>query len=185
MSTHKKIHRKIEFFLAFLAIGLLASCATKISHPIDQIIDKIPALNLVRQNIDAYILHRIRWGGVIASVINEKESTVLEIVEHPLNKQGRPLETDQTQGRFLARLNGFLDPVVYAKGREITIVGTIKKQTKRLINQFEYTYPEVTVDSFKLWQIEKQIEYYYDPYWYGQWYPHYKWPRHYDSWLYH
>ena len=176
---------KIMLVLMLLIIGLLASCATKISPPIDEQIDEIPSLNLVRQNIDTYIHQRVRWGGVIASVKNETDATVLEIVDHPLSKRGQPLETDQTQGRFLARIKGFLDPVVYAKGREITIVGTVNKVTKQFIDQFEYTYPEINVDSFKLWEVEKQIDYYYNPYSYGPWYPRYGWPWRYDPWRYH
>lgn len=176
--------RKTIIFSTILIIGFLTGCASKIQQPIDEKIDEIPSLNLVRQNIDNYIDRRVRWGGVIASVINEKATTVMEIVDHPLSRQGRPLETDQTEGRFLARFDGFLDPVVYAKGREITIVGTINKSTQGLINQFEYIYPEVIVATFKLWPIKKEVEYIYEPYWYGPWYPRYRWSPYYDPWRY-
>jgi len=173
-------HGKITLFLLLLVISVLTSCATKVPQSIDEDIKDIPRLKVVAHNIPAYIGQRVRWGGIIANVVNEKEATVLEIVEHSLNKQGRPLETDQTQGRFLARFSGFLDPMVYAKGREITVVGKISKETKQLIYQFEYTYPEIVVDSFRLWQLEKRIEYIYEPYWYGPWYPRYRWSPYYD-----
>jgi len=180
MSTH----RILVLFLALLFALFSTSCTTRVSKPIDEKIDEIPSLDAVRLNIDTYIDRRVRWGGVIANVINEKDTTVMEIVDFPLNKKGRPQETDLTQGRFLARFKGFLDPVVNAKGREITIVGTINKSSKGFINQFEYTYPEILVDSFRLWQIEKQIEYIYEPYWYGPWYPRYRWSPYYDPWWY-
>jgi len=174
------VQHKIKIYFILLVVALLTSCAT-IPKPIDEKIESIPELNVVRQNADDYIGHRVRWGGVIANIINEKDATVLEIVDHPLSQQARPMETDLTQGRFLARINGFLDPVIYAKGREITVVGTINKKTKQFIYQFEYIYPEIIVDSFILWpQVEKQVEYYYEPYWYDPWYPRY-YPRYFWS----
>ena len=172
---------KIALFPYLIFIGLLSSCAITIPKSIDEKIIDIPALHVVRQNVDAYIERRVRWGGVIANVVNKKNTTVLEIVDHPLSKEGRPIETDQTQGRFLARFKGFLDPVVYATGREITVVGTVSRETKQLIDQFEYTYPEIIVDSFNLWRpAEKDNDYNYDPYWpyFGPWYPPY-YPRRY------
>ncbi len=179
------VQDKIKICLNLLVAVLLTSCATTIPKPIDEQIESIPELNVVRQNVDDYIGHRVRWGGVIANIINEKDATVLEIVDHPLSKQGRPTETDQTQGRFLARINGFLDPVIYAKRREITIVGTINKETKQLIYQFEYSYPEIVVDSLILWpQVDKQMQHYYEPYWYDPWYPRYFWSPYYYPYRY-
>lgn len=176
---------KIIIFFTFILSILLTGCATTIPKPIDEEIDNIPALNLVRQDVKLYIGHRVRWGGVIANVINEKNTTIIEIVDHTLNKEGRPIETDQTLGRFLAKFQGFLDPVVYAIGREITVVGTINKETKQLIHQYEYTYPQVIVDSFVLWQqIEPRPDYYYYPYWYDPWYPPYGYYPYYYPWRY-
>ena len=177
-------HGRMILSVALLTISFLTSCATKFPQSINEDIKDIPSLKLVIQNIPEYIGQRVRWGGVIANVTNEKDTTVMEIVDFPLNKKGRPQESDLTQGRFLARFKGFLDPVVYAKGREITIIGPINKSSKGFINRFEYTYPEILVDSFRLWQIEKQIEYIYEPNWYGPWYPRYRWSPYYDPWWY-
>ena len=165
---------------------VVSACATNIPKPIDEKIDFVPNTNIARQNLNTYIGHRIRWGGIIANVRNEKDSTIVEIVTHPLDRQGRPAISDQTYGRFLARIKGFLDPMVYTKGRELTVVGTIIGESSALIGLYEYSYVEVDVETFKLWPpIEKVNEYYYDPYWYGPWYRGF--PRHpyyYNPWWY-
>ncbi|MCA1767431.1 MAG: Slp family lipoprotein, partial [Idiomarina sp.] len=66
-----------------------------------------------------------RWGGVIADVRNAEDHTVLEIVSFPLQRWGRPEVSDNSQGRFLAVVNDFVDPDVYKSGRSISFVGSI------------------------------------------------------------
>lgn len=174
------LHYKATLFFTLLSILFLTACATKIAKPIDEKLDSIPNANTVSQNIDAYIGQRIRWGGIVADVVNEKATTVIEIVTRPLDRQGRPGKSDVTYGRFFARIEGFLDPMVYTKGREVTVVGTISGQRSALIGLYEYQYTEVNVDTYKLWPlIEQNQDYLYDPYWYGPWYRGYPRPPYY------
>ena len=67
---------------------------------------------------------RVRWGGTIVRATPEAEETCLEVVSRPLNLRARPLHVDDSDGRFLACVAGFLDPAVYAPGRMVTVVGT-------------------------------------------------------------
>lgn len=170
---------KTTLIFALFAASFLTACATKIAKPIDEKLDFIPNANTVSQNIDKYVGHRIRWGGVIANVANEKKTTVIEIVTRPLDRQGRPGISDITHGRFFARIEGFLDPMVYTKGREFTVVGTVSGQRSALIGLYEYQYTEVNVDAYKLWPLKEEQDYFYDPYWYGPWYRGYPRPPYY------
>ena len=77
----------------------------------------------------------VRWGGAIASVENRRDETWIEIVERPLN-------TDKSAGRFLARVDGFLDPAV------------------RVEHVYLWPLPS-----------RAARHYYRSPYWYDPWYP--------------
>ena len=77
---------------------------------------------------------------------------LMEIVSRALNDVARPIDSDQSQGRFLARFEGFLDPAIYSKGRDVTVVGTLNGQQTRTINGYQYRYPMVDVESYDLWR---------------------------------
>ncbi|MEE4245363.1 MAG: Slp family lipoprotein [Kangiellaceae bacterium] len=93
----------------------------------------------------------LRWGGVIASIKNEKEHSVVEIVAKPLGSSSRPLMTDKTEGRFLALINGFVDPLIYQRGREITVVGKLTETIDGKIGEMEYKFPIINVQAYQLW----------------------------------
>lgn len=122
---------------------------------------------------------RVRWGGTIVRVENQAQESVLEVVERALNENGRP-QAGHSGGRFLARALGFLDPLVYTQGREVTVVGTVAGAETGKIGAFEYLYPVLRVEHVHLWDVPVRIRpppYWYDPYWYDPWYPWYPWWR--------
>jgi len=44
---------------------------------------------------------RVRWGGMIVSVAPLKTESCFEILSRPLDSDGEPKQTDQTEGRFI------------------------------------------------------------------------------------
>lgn len=175
--------RNIPFIALLFSLLTVSGCATQLAKPINQKIDNNPSLMQVKNNVESYQNTMVRWGGAIAGTFNEEQNTLIEIVSRPLDAQGRPRESDDTQGRFIARVNGFLDPVVFSSGRELTVVGKITGHEKRMIDSYEYDYVTVAVDTFKLWPVIDKRQYnHYDPFWYGPWYPYYRWPYHYPRW---
>src|SRR3989442_7827971 len=64
---------------------------------------------------------RVRWGGKIVNARPGKDSTCFEIVSKPLDHEARPLESDETLGRFVACAPGVYDPVIYAPGRDVNV----------------------------------------------------------------
>ena len=114
----------------------------------------------------------IRWGGTIARIENRQTETWIEIVDRPLDRYGRPLETDRSGGRFLVRVQEFLDPQVYATGRQVTVAGTLEKNLQRNIGDHPYTYPLVKAGAVYLWPpLKEWSPYYYDPFWHDPWHP--------------
>lgn len=130
----------------------------------------------------------VRWGGVLVDTRNEQNRTCFEVLSRQLDKYMRPLVEDTTSGRFIACTNGFHDPEVYAKGREVTIVGQIQSVEVRKIEEFDYRYPVLEVSDMVLWEKRKTVMRYqggYDPFYYpyywgrpywGGYYPYYRYP---------
>lgn len=115
---------------------------------------------------------RVRWGGSIVAVTPRADETCLEIVSHPLDGGARPLETDDTEGRFIACAPGFYDPAVYEKGREVTVVGTITGAIDGKIGERPYRFPRVDALHVHLWPKREPTVVYrpaYDPFWYPYW----------------
>ncbi|AQM19890.1 Slp family lipoprotein [Vibrio anguillarum] len=99
----------------------------------------------------------VRLGGVIASVTNLADKTRIEIVNLPISSSGRPDIDREPQGRFVGYVDGFVDPVAYAKDRLVTLVGTSLTPEKAKVGEFEYTFPTMAVKGLHLWRVEERV----------------------------
>ncbi len=159
--------------LALLLTGLiLAGCASTVPQAIRQAPPEEFTPEQALQDPERLRGAPVRWGGTIAGVENRKDETWLEIVQRPLARGGQPRDTDLSGGRFLARVAGFLDPAIYAKGRLITVAGHLEDPQSRTIGEFPYRYPVVKAGAMQLWPREAEaVHHYYSPYWVDPWYP--------------
>ena len=166
--------------LALLAgAGLLYGCTSNVPEAIRTAPPRDVAVAEARADPEALSGSEVRWGGVIAAVENARDETRIEVVSRPLDRAGRPESGDRSAGRFLARFQGFLDPAVYAAGRELTVRGTLDGVVSRPIGEFPYRFPVVDVYSHRLWQpLPEPGPYMHDPFWYRPWYsdPWYPYP---------
>ncbi|MFM4702342.1 Slp family lipoprotein [Aeromonas bivalvium] len=118
-----------------------------------------------------------RWSGVIAAVHNEQDRSLVEVVYLPLKSNGVPMQTEQSPGRFLAVMEGFVDPTLYAKGRSLTVLGTLDKPVQSQIGDHQYRFSVIRVTGSKLWPPVKEVEVrYMDPYFHDPFYDPF-WPR--------
>ncbi|MCE0492911.1 Slp family lipoprotein [Vibrio salinus] len=99
----------------------------------------------------------IRLGGVIATVENLKDKTRLEIVNVPLTGSGKPDINVEPEGRFIAYIKGFMDPVTLSKGRLISVLGQTAGTEVARVGQYQGTFPVMNVTGFHLWRIENQV----------------------------
>lgn len=160
---------------ALLFAALLSGCASPAPKAVKEPAPGDIRLGEVRGQPDKYVGATVRWGGTIAAVDNHPEATSIEVVAYPLDGGGRPEETDASEGRFIARFQGFLDPAIYAPGRLLTVRGVLEKSVTRPIGDYPYRYPLVNVAAHHLWEPLPQPEPWdYGPYWYDPWYrPYY------------
>lgn len=167
------MRRSIQLIVVcLLATGCVAQAPPFVREPLPD----NPALLQVSANTGAYAGRKLRWGGSIEQLENHAQETWLEIVERPLDEDGRPRVADQSGGRFIAKVSGFLDPVIYTRGRDITVTGSVDGDSTRKIGEFEYRYVVVKVEAAHLWPLLLMVPaMYYDPFWYDPWFPY--WPR--------
>jgi outer membrane lipoprotein len=100
----------------------------------------------------------VRWGGVIAEVTNNADSTTIEMVQLPLRQYGRPIETRQSGGRFRVNVDGFLDPIVFSEGRSITFAGQLNGIEEGSIGEYVYKFPLVNSEGYELWEEVRPVD---------------------------
>lgn len=93
----------------------------------------------------------VRWAGVILDTRPEDGHTCFEILSRQPEKSMRPKNSDQSDGRFIACKQGFYDPEVFKKKREVTLTGRIIHIDTRKIGDYEYPFPVVDIRFMTLW----------------------------------
>lgn len=115
-----------------------------------------------------------RWSGVIAGVKNGKKQTTLDILYYPAQNNGRPKTSGEPLGRYRAKIDKFLDPEIYKKGKSVTALGPLQQKETGKIGEYEYEYPTIGQAKVFLWpklQEPARVEFYYG--WHGyhpRWY---------------
>ena len=119
---------------------------------------------------------RVRWGGEIINVDPRTDSTCFEILSRELYADARPRRRgDSSDGRFIACGQGFYDPAVYTKGRDLTITGSINGSEQHKVGEYNYTFAHVAADQVYLWPKHEPTDAfygrnpYYDPFWSPYW----------------
>ncbi len=158
----------------------LAGCASGIPPEIRNAPDPNPALASVRANPVGSVGEFVRWGGEVVTTENLESATQVEIVARGLYRDGYPQSTLGSDGRFIARIEGFVEPLLLQKGRLITVYGQITGSLRRDIGEYPYEYPVVKVSTYRLWEPPAVDRYPYPRYgywpWYDPWYDPWRFP---------
>jgi len=143
-----------KIILIVVIMVLLSGCGHVVSKELIEIVDKDLTTAALFKDPDAHKGKIVMLGGVIASSKNTDEGTYLEVVEKELDYRGEPKDTDISHGRFLILYDGYLDTVIYARGREVSVVGEVLGKKIRQLGETQYPYP--LIKSKKLYLFEKQ-----------------------------
>ena len=139
--------------LPVLAAVLIATgCApTFPSHITERVDARIKYADLMKDP-ETYKGKWVMLAGDIVTARAEKDgSTYLEILQRPAYSNGKPMDTDESGGRFIAVSREFLDPAVYGRGRVITIVGEVVGDSVKPLGAVAYRYPLLEVQALHLW----------------------------------
>jgi outer membrane lipoprotein len=98
----------------------------------------------------------------------------VEVLQLPTVKEGGVTEERlRSEGRFLAIREQFLDPASVPEGTPITVIGTVKGETTRPLDESDYTYPILEIKHIIDWKsVAAQRGRDRSPY-YGAYYPPY------------
>jgi len=138
--------------LLILIILLLAGCAPVISGPVLNNLDKNLKFAEIKKDPSAHKGSVALLGGRVIGVNNESNSTLIEVLQFPLSGRMKPRFSKASEGRFLIRVKGFIDPLIY-KGRLITVVGAIDDPITRPLDKTDYRYPVIESHKSYLWNL--------------------------------
>lgn len=161
----------VHMVSVFMAVVLLTGCATVPDSIKTQQVEALQTYGKgSEQNQRMTIGSVVRWGGAVVEVRNRAEFTDIEIVFFPLNGYARPQISKESPGRFIARVEGFVDPMVVTVNRLMTVLGTLAEPETALIGEQEYRFPVIQVSGWHLWPEVSEYDVTtvrYGPGWYG------------------
>jgi outer membrane lipoprotein len=167
--------------LLLVAVSLFA-CAPVIRQDLMDIAIRNVPLPEIRQNPDLYKGKLFILGGIIAGARVTPEGSLIEALSVPVDSRGYLMGSPD--GRYLALLpkgSGMLDPLIYRKGKRITVAAEFVLIREGKLDEAEYAYPFFEIREIYLWQ---DSVYYYPPPYYYPYSPYYWWGYPYPSWGY-
>jgi outer membrane lipoprotein len=155
--------RKLTAIFTITAAAFAAGCATVPAPLAGDNFSTVTPKQAVAQSAGS---QRVRWGGEILKVEPRANATCFEILSRELYPDARPNRRDHSEGRFIACKQGFFDPAVYSKGRDITVVGAVNGNEHHKVGEFDYTFAKVDADEIYMWPRRAEFAgAYYDPFW--------------------
>ena len=153
------MRKKTWLILTALSLGLVGC----VSAPQGFEPKRFDALNLKSLQLQDYDCQckKVRLGGKVISATALKNQTRIEVLNQTVAYfSAKPIVDSHSDGRFIAYLNGFVEPE-NLKEQYVTVAGVLKGKETGNIDQAEYSYPVVQADQYRIWKLVK--EYYYDP----------------------
>jgi len=139
----------VKFFL-FMFIGMLLSCGTTPDFD-SSLADPSLSPEAVIKEPELHRGKLALWGGIILQTQNLKTTTQIEVLAYPLDDDNEPLIKNMPLGRFIIDHKGFLEPMIYAQGRTITVMGTISEVKQALVGASTLSYPVLSARQLHLW----------------------------------
>ena len=138
--------------LPLIAILGIAGCAPTFSKGTLEKVDRSISFRELQRDPDTFKGRWVMLAGVIIEARNMREGTSIEVLQRPMDRRGRPYETDITEGRFIITTDRFLDAGVYHRGRRITVVAEVAGRKILPLGEIGYQYPVVVARELHLWE---------------------------------
>jgi outer membrane lipoprotein len=164
--------------VACIAFSMLVASCAPFSWDIMRRADEGITVEDVQRSPDRYMDRLVLWGGVITETTSEKNESLIKVLRTDLGTDKEPKNLRAAEGRFIVKVRGFLDPVVYRAGRLITVAGEITGIQDLPLSNTQYAYPVVRSKEIHLWENGEYYgtrppSFWYDPNWwqrYPFWY---------------
>ena len=109
----------------------------------------------VAQTPEQYSGNAVVWGGRIVHVSNFPDRSEIEILAYPLDSSQRPRANDSGNGRFIAVLRGYAEPLDYPAGALMTIDGKLNGTRAGKVGEADYLFPLIDVAQSHVWTAEE------------------------------
>lgn len=164
-----------------IAALVLAGCAPVLDRDLMDAGARQFQLSHLVETPEVFRDHLFILGGVIVETKLTEQGSQVEALFVPVNSSGYLRDVAPYQGRFLAvyaRSKGLLDPLIYRKGRQITLAADFMGVRKGKIDEMEYPFPLFEIRQVHLWEEHPYYDYAWPyPYYYA--YPYYYPPYYY------
>jgi len=147
----------VALILLFILPGCTSVLSTRVVQEAD---DKVTFTDLQKQP-ERYRESLVILGGQIVQTVVKESETWVQVLQLPLGAQQRPDNTASSQGRFIVIFKRFADPLVYEKGRKITVAGVVQGGQVITLNDRPHNVPVLLERETYLWKTE---DYYYPAY---------------------
>ena len=142
----------LPYIIAVMVL-LLNACA--ITPPFSQ--DLLSGVNISLQPEQAakedVLDEAVMWGGVIVNATNSPDHTDFAVLFYPLDRSQRPDRGQPAKNRFIVRYPGYLETMVYAPGREITVLGKLQGVEEGKVGDAPYRFPVLKAERIHLWPV--------------------------------
>jgi outer membrane lipoprotein len=141
--------------LALILLFILSGCTSVLSTSVVQEADDKISFPELQKLPDRYRGAVVILGGQIVETVVKESETWVQVLQLPLGAQQRPDNTASSQGRFIVIYKRFADPLVYEKGRKITVAGVVEGGRMIMLNDRPYNFPVLLERETYLWKKEE------------------------------
>jgi len=150
------ILKHARFILGLFFIMFVSGCTAGISQLSRSKVTYTGTFSTLQKTPDTYKGEVVMIGGRIIETKTSPSLSEIFVLQLALDSGGRPVNPDQSEGRFIVQTKQFLDPAIYQKDMLLTVVGTLKGSKVESIGGLEYSYPLIELIEIKLWPKEMQ-----------------------------
>ena len=122
------------------ALVLVAAYSSQrvIPESLEPLVDRTVSFRELANAPESYQGKVVVLGGEVFKAKRVKEGTQIEFLQLPLDQREKPLlDRQQSQGRFLAIQQEFLDPATIIVGLKMTVVGEVSEAKMGYLDDVE------------------------------------------------
>jgi outer membrane lipoprotein len=140
---------------------LLFGCSSQriIPESMEPLVDKTVSFRDLLVSPESYKGRVLVLGGEVLNAKRLRDGTQIELLQLPIEDGERPShDRQQSQGRFLALQQEFLDPATMVQGTRVTIVGEVSGSKTDHLDDVEYRYPTLIVKHLHVWRVQSSSQ---------------------------
>ena len=150
----RNVARSLLRLPALLVLLTVAACApAPIYKTTPQAVAATP--QQVAQTPERFAGGDVIWGGRIVQVVNLADHSEIELLAYPLDSSQRPKANDSGNGRFIALLPGYAEPLDYPAGAMMTVSGKLNGSRAGKVGEADDVFPLISAAQSHVWTAEE------------------------------